>query len=132
MIGNLQATTRYYLVPGTVPENTLSKTGSGAAWVPGNVFSIPWNQPVIAFTFTLSCTQVLAGSTAFSFNIHRGVAGATPAETPVLTVTLVAGQKTNSVTTKSVVFSTTDTMACTLVTTGDPASGSFVGIVGTY
>ena len=67
------------------------------------------------------------------FNIHRGVAGGTgPAETPVLTVELTADEKTKTITTQSAVFNTGDTMACTLVTTGNPGNGTFVGIVGTY
>ena len=67
-----------------------------------------------------------------TFNIHKGLAGAIPAETPVLTIQLTPSQKTNTVTTQSVVFGTTDTMACTLVTNGNPGTGTFVGIVGTY
>ena len=67
------------------------------------------------------------------FNIHRGVAGGTgPAETPVLTVQLTGTEKTKSITTQSAVFNTGDTMACTLVTTGNPDPGTFVGIVGVY
>ena len=66
------------------------------------------------------------------FNIHRGVAGAIPAQTPVLTIQLTASEKTKSITTQSAVFNTGDTMACTLVTTGNPGDGTFVGIVGTY
>ena len=51
---------------------------------------------------------------------------------PVLTIQLTPSQKTNTVTTQSVVFSSSDTMACTLVTNGNPGTGTFVGIVGTY
>jgi hypothetical protein len=67
-----------------------------------------------------------------NFNIHKGLAGAIPAETPVLTIQLSPSQKTNTITTQSVVFSSSDTIACTLVTNGNPGTGTFVGIVGTY
>lgn len=132
MIGNPGDTRRYYLVPGVVPIASISNTASGAAWVPGNVFPIPWNQPVIVFTFTISFTGTIPAGVTLNFNIHKGLAGAIPDETPVLTVQLTPSQKTNTVTTQSVVFESSDTMACTLVTNGNPGTGTFVGIVGTY
>jgi len=130
VIGNIPsgASRRYYLVPGTVPEGSLS---SSTTWEPTLVFSIPWNQPVVVFTFTLNFTGSLTGAT-LTFNIHRGVAGAVPAETPVLTIQLIEGEKTKTITTQSAVFNSGDTMACTLGVTGNPGTGTFVGIVGTY
>jgi hypothetical protein len=132
MIGNPGDTRRYYLVPGVVPIGSISNTASGGAWVPGNVFPIPWNQPVIVFTFTISFTGTIPAGVTLNFNIHKGLAGAIPDETPVLTIQLTTSQKTNTVTTQSVVFKSSDTMACTLVTNGNPGTGTFVGIVGTY
>jgi hypothetical protein len=131
MIGNPASDTRYYLVPGTVPITSILHTANNV-WTSTNVFPFPWNQPVIVFTFTLNFTGTLGTSVTMDFNIHRGVAGAIPAQTPVLTVQLTASEKTKSITTQSAVFNTGDTMACTLVTTGNPGTGTFVGIVGTY
>jgi hypothetical protein len=71
----------------------------------------PWNQPVIVFTFTLNFTGTIGAGVTVDFNIHRGIAGATPAETPVLTIQLTAGEKIKSITTQSAVFKTGDTMA---------------------
>jgi hypothetical protein len=131
MIGNPAANKRYYLVPGTVPEASL-EFGATGSWVPASVFPIPWNQPVIAYTYTLNFTGGLTGGQKIDFNIHKGVSGAIPEETPVLTVQLTGTEKTKSVTTQSALFNTGDTMACTLVTTGNPTPGTFVGIVGVY
>ena len=129
IIGNLGNDTRYYLVPGTVPIASILNTANNV-WTSANVFPIPWNQPVIVFTFTVSFTGTIPGT--IEFNIHRGIDGATPAETPVLTVQLIAGEKIKSITTQSAVFNKGDTMACTLVTNGNPGTGTFIGIVGTY
>jgi hypothetical protein len=131
MIGNPGTDRRYYLVPGTVPLASIPNT-SHTTWTAANVFPIPWNQPVIVFTFTLNFTGTLGVGVTLDFNIHRGIAGATPAETPVLTIQLAAGQTTKTITTISAVYNQGDTMACTLVTTGNPGTGTFVGIVGTY
>jgi hypothetical protein len=133
IVGNLtNANTKYYLVPGTLPVGSVPNEPKDDPWVPAKVFPIPWNQPVIVFTFTLNFTGVLGTGVTMDFNIHRGVAGAIPAQTPVLTIQLTAGEKTKSITTQSAVFNTGDTMACTLVTTGSIPDGSFVGIVGVY
>jgi hypothetical protein len=131
MIGNPGTDRRYYLVPGIVPLASIPNT-SHTTWTAANVFPIPWNQPVIVFTFTLNFTGTLGVGVTMDFNIHRGIAGATPAETPVLTIQLAAGQTTKTITTISAVYNQGDTMACTLVTTGNPGTGTFVGIVGTY
>ena len=132
MIGNPGDTRRYYLVPGVVPIANIPDTTKAAAWAPTSVFPIPWNQPVIVFTFTLTFTGTIGAGVTMDFNIHKGLAGAVPAETPVLTIQLSENQTTKTITTQSAVFNTTDRMACTLVTTGNPGTGTFVGIVGTY
>lgn len=131
IIGNIGIDRRYYLVPGCIPLASVPDTGNGV-WTPANLFPIPWNQPVIVFTFTLNFTGTLGVGVTLDFNIHRGIAGATPAQTPVLTIQLTAGQTTKTITTLSAVFNQGDTMACTMVTTGNPGTGTFVGIVGTY
>lgn len=131
IIGNIGVDRRYYLVPGTIPLASVNNTAN-TVWTAANVFPIPWNQSVIVFTFTLNYTGTLGSGVTLDFNIHRGLAGATPAETPVLTIQLSAGQTTKTITTQSAVFSSGDTMTCTLVTTGNPGTGTFVGIVGTY
>ena len=131
IIGDMTNNRRYYVVPGTAPIASIPNTSNGI-WTAANVFPIPWNQPVIVFTFTLSFTGTIGSGVTIDFNIHRGIAGATPAETPVLTIQLTAGQKTKTITTVSAVFNSGDTMACTVVTNGNPGNGTFVGIVGTY
>lgn len=131
MIGNPGDSRRYYLMPSVVPIASIPNTAN-TVWTAANVFPIPWNQPVIVFTFTLSFTGTIGAGVTMDFNIHRGLAGATPAETPVLTIQLSAGQKTKTITTQSAVFSQGDVMACTLITTGNPGTGTFVGVVGTY
>jgi len=131
IIGDMANNTRYYLVPGTVPIASLPNT-SRTVWTSANVFPIPWNQPVIVFTFTLNFTGTIGNNVTVDFNIHRGIAGATPAETPVLTVQLTQGEKTKTITTQSAVFKQGDTMACTVVANGNPGTGTFIGIVGTY
>jgi hypothetical protein len=131
IIGDLGNNTRYYLVPGTVPLASIPNT-SRTVWTAANVFLIPWNQPVIVFTFTLNFTGTIGSGVTIDFNIHRGIAGAIPAETPVLTIQLTSGQKTQTITTQSAVFKSGDTMACTVVTNGNPGTGTFIGIVGMY
>ena len=131
IIGNPGTDRRYYLVPGVLPIGNVPNTAN-TVWTAANVFPIPWNQPVIVFTFTLNFTGTLGDGVTLDFNIHRGIAGAIPAEAPVLTIQLSAGQTTKTITTLSAVYEQGDTMACTLVTTGNPGTGTFVGIVGTY
>lgn len=131
MIGNPGTDRRYYLVPGVIPIGSVPDTAN-TVWTAANLFPIPWNQPVIVFTFTLNFTGTLGVGVTMDFNIHRGIAGAAPGQTPVLTIQLSAGQTTKTITTQSAVFNQGDTMACTLVTTGNPGTGTFVGIVGTY
>ena len=131
IIGNPGTDRRYYLIPGVIPIANIPDTAN-TVWTTANLFPIPWNQPVIVFTFTLNFTGTLGAGVTLDFNIHRGIAGATPAQTPVLTIQLTAGQTTKTITTLSAVFNQGDTMACTLVTTGNPGTGTFVGIVGTY
>lgn len=132
MIGNPGDTRRYYLVPGVAPIASIPNTTVVSAWDTANVFPIPWNQPVIVFTFTLNFTGTIPSGVTMDFNIHKGLAGAIPAELPVLTIQLTETEKTKTITTQSVVFNSGDTMACTLTTSGNPGTGTFVGIVGTY
>jgi hypothetical protein len=132
IVGNLAADRRYYITPGTLPVSYVSETASAAAWDSTLVFPVPWNQPVIVFTFTLSFTGTLGAGVSLDFNIHRGIGLAPPSPTPVLTIKLTAGETRKSITTQSAVFNLGDTMACTLVTTGNPSTGTFLGIVGTY
>lgn len=131
IVGNPGQDRRYYLVPGALPVASVPDTAN-TVWTAANVFPIPWNQPVIVFTFTLNFTGSIPADSTMVFNIHRGIAGAIPAETAVLTIDLTENQKTKTITTQSAVFNQSDTMACTLVTTGNPGTGTFVGIVGTY
>lgn len=131
MVGNPGNNTRYYLVP-SVLDIAIVPNSANTLWTAAKVFPIPWNQPVIVFTFTITFTGTVGVGVTMDFNIHRGIAGATPAETPVLTIQLIAGQTTQTITTISAVFNKGDTMACTLVTTGNPGDGTFLGIVGTY
>lgn len=131
IIGNPGTDRRYYMIPGVIPIANIPDTAR-TVWTDANLFPIPWNQPVIVFTFTLNFTGTLAAGVTLDFNIHRGIAGAAPLELPVLTIRLTAGQTTKTITTQSAVFNQGDTMACTLVTTNNPGTGTFVGIVGTY
>jgi hypothetical protein len=131
IIGDMANNRRYYLVPGTVPIASLPNT-SNVTWTAANVFLIPWNQPVIVFTFSLNFTGTIGPGVTIDFNIHRGLAGAIPDQTPVLTIQLTSGQKTKTITTQSAVFYTGDTIACTVVTNGNPGTGTFIGIVGVY
>jgi hypothetical protein len=135
MIGNPVRNRRYYLIPGPSPINWISNT-ENTLWEPTRVFPNLWNNSAVVFTLTLAFTGVISAGESITFNIHKGTASGaeptTPTQTAVLSITLEAGQRVKSLTTLSHVFNVGDTMACTIVTVGNPGFGTCIGTLGIY
>jgi hypothetical protein len=128
ILGNLAANRRYYLVMGTVTVASLFNEASSNPYTPVNVSPIPFVQDSIVIVLTLSFTGTLGTGISITFNIHKnnGVV-------PVLSLTLNNGEgQIKNLTTSSAVFTTNDTIDATVVTNGDPGTGSFIGLVGFY
>lgn len=126
VLGNLAADRTYYLVPGTVAVNDLP-VDNNPTFTLAKAFQIPFNQPVVIFSLLVRFTGTITGAQTVAFQVHKN-----GSPTPSLSVTLVAGETTKTVTTQSVVFNTNDTFHTEVVTTGNVGAGTFFASVATY
>jgi hypothetical protein len=126
LIGDPTANRRYYLIPGVIPIGSITNEASSNSFSTTNEFPISINITMIIYTFTISFKGTIGAGVVLTFSIYKnGVV------TP-LVITLTAGQTTKTITTQSIKFSPGDTMSTTLVTTGNPGTGTFFATVGTY
>jgi hypothetical protein len=122
MLGNPNNNSRYYMVPGTLPEGnlTVETTGVHPAVDPLLLFKVPLSQAacIIAFTGTFSGTQLTALIT-MTFRVYK-ISGGTTTEVLSMVLNNTTTGNTKTVTTQSSVFQPGDYYAVTMTTIGDP------------
>jgi len=118
VIGSLATDKRYYLVPGTATTVSLVNEASSTTYSSAKAFPIVLTQTSTIIEIIITSTETLSGAQAVTFKIYKNNTG------PVMTLALNAGEKIKSLKTKSVNFTSNDTMETTIETTGNP-TGSF-------
>jgi hypothetical protein len=128
VLGNMSANRRYYLVPGTVTvgnlENELvTNTYDGAKALP-----VPFVQPSSVIDTTMSFLGTIPSGCTLTMKLIKNRTAP-----PILSVMMTStdgGLKRN--TTQSASFGAADTIDVVLDVSGNPGSGSFIGVVGYY
>lgn len=115
--GNLGNNVQKYLYPGITASNQL----------PSVPFEIPVTQNLVLFSIVARYTGVISSGQAVIFRIHKNGSA-----TESISLSLLSGETTKTLSTKSVDFSTGDTMHGEVLTTGNPGPGTFVAVVSTY
>jgi hypothetical protein len=113
--GNLAATN--YLYPGITAVNQL----------PVAAFEIPVTQNLIVFNTVVRFTGVIDPGEQVIFRLHKNGSA-----TESLSVALLAGETTKSLSTFSVDFANLDTLHAEVLTVGNPGQGAFVATIATY
>ena len=128
-MNDLATNRRYYLLPGTIPVNTLVNEAKSNTYSSSLSFPLPFTQSSVIVLVTISFTAVLGAGEAVTFHIYKNAG-----TSPVLSLTLSNGEgQFKSLTTSSVSFAGGDILRTTLETTGDPSTnGAFCGIIGYY
>jgi hypothetical protein len=122
VIGSLASNHRYYLIPGTATIASLTNEVSSDPYAIARSFPIVFSQPSTIIEINITYTETLGSTESLTFNIYKNTN-----TTPVMTLTLTAGENTKFLTTQSVSFSTGDSLRTTLVTVGNP-SGTYPGL----
>lgn len=115
--GNLGNNATNFLYPGITAVNQL----------PVTPFQIPITQNLILFNTVVRFTGVIAAGQSIIFSIHKNGSA-----TESLSVALLSGETTKSLSTKSVDFLNLDTLYGKVVTVGNPGTGAFVASIATY
>lgn len=129
IINNIAADTRYYLVPGTLPANSLISESTGTSYSPANGFPIPLIQPSCVISMAITFTQTLTSGQSVTLKLYQNAE-----TTPVLTLTLASGQGTIKYDMNtSHNFATGDVLIATMETVGNPTgTGAFSALVSYY
>ncbi len=117
IIGNLGSNTTYYLVPCIVSLSAL----------PSSPFSIPFSQRTIIFAGTIIFTGTIPSGGSITFHIYKN-----SEVSPVYSMILNPGETMKSYTTTSIDFSAGDTYNASLITVGNPTSGTFSASISFY
>jgi hypothetical protein len=117
IIGNPGANTTYNLVPGTILIGSL----------PATVFQIPVPSPTVLFSGIIRFTGTIGSGVSITFNVYKNAI-----VSPSFSITLNAGENTKQLTTTSVNFLNGDTYHATLVTVGNPGTGTFTATIQFY
>ncbi len=119
IINSLGSNQRYYLIPGTMPVNSITNEAKTNPYSSLKAFPLLFSQPSTVVEVNITYTETIAVGQSVTFYIYKN--NTAP---PVLTLTLNPGENTKFLTTQSVNFNTYDTLEATLETTGNP-SGSY-------
>ena len=117
VLGNPNANTTYYLVPGTFNINSL----------PTSAFQIPIIQNTILFSGVIRFTGTIPVGGSVSLHIHKN-----GNVSPSYIITLNTGENTKVEQSKSVDFSVGDYYHSELVTVGNPGTGTFTSNISFY
>jgi hypothetical protein len=117
IIGNPGSNTTYNLVPGTILIGNL----------PATAFQIPVPSPTILFSGIIRYTGTIGVGVSVTFNVYKNAS-----VSPSFSITLNSGENTKQLTTTSVNFLNGDTYHATLVTVGNPDTGTFTSTIQFY
>jgi hypothetical protein len=127
-VKSLATNMRYYLLPGTSAVSNLESNPGGNPYDSTLSFPVLISQPSTVIETNISYKGVIGAGQSITFNVHKN-----NDLTPVVTLTLNEGETTKTNATQSVKFDTDDTLECTLVTVGNPATDTkFSAIVYYY
>lgn len=119
---------RYYLLPGTIASNQLVSEQNILPYTASFAFPFVFLYDSIVISFDITYTQTLTAGEVITVNIHKNKNA-----TPSLSLSLLAGETSKTLTTSSITFHQGDTLDCTLVTTGTPSgNGNFNLVIGYY
>ena len=129
ILNSLAANRRYYMVPGTVPENVAVNESTVNPFSSSKTFPLYLSQDSIVIEISVTTTNVIAVGQSITFNLYKN--NTAP---PVLTLTLNAGETSKAITTQSAVFISGDTLQATVETVGNPSgvNAAFCAIVYYY
>ena len=128
VLGNMSANRRYYLVPGTVTVGNLTNEAVTNTYAGSNALPVPFVQPSSVIDTTMSFLGTMPSDCTLTMKLIKNRTAP-----PVLSVTMTStdgGLKRN--TTQSASFGAADTIDVTLDVSGNPGTGSFIGVVGYY
>ena len=115
--GNLGNNASNFLYPGITVINQL----------PASAFEIPVTQNIIVFNTVVRFTGTIGVGEQVIFHLHKNGSA-----TESLSVALLEGETTKTLSYFSVDFKNTDTMHAQVITVGNPGTGAFVATIATY
>jgi hypothetical protein len=128
VLGNMSANRRYYLVPGTVTVGNLTNEPVTDTYAGSNALPVPFVQPSSVIDTTMTFLGTMPSNCTLTMKLIKNRTAP-----PVLSVMMTStdgGLKRN--TTQSASFAAADTIDVVLDVSGNPGSGSFIGVVGYY
>ena len=128
VLGNMSANRRYYLVPGTVTVGNLTNEPVTDTYAGSNALPVPFVQPSSVIDTTMSFLGTMPSGCTLTMKLIKNRTAP-----PILSVMMTStdgGLKRN--TTQSASFGAADTIDVILDVSGNPGSGSFIGVVGYY
>jgi len=128
VLGNMTANRRYYLVPGTVTVGNLTNEPVTNTYAGSNALPVPFVQPSSVIDMTMTFLGTIPSTCTITMNVIKN-----RTVPPVLSLMMTSadgGLKRN--TSQSTSFGEADTVDVTLDVSGNPGSGSFIGVIGYY
>jgi hypothetical protein len=128
VLGNMSANRRYYLVPGTVTVGNLTNEAVTDTYAGSNALPVPFVQPSSVIDMTMTFLGTIPSTCTLTMKLIKNRTAP-----PILSVMMTStdgGLKRN--TTQSASFGAADTIDVTLDVSGNPGTGSFIGVVGYY
>jgi hypothetical protein len=128
VLGNMSTNRRYYLVPGTVTVGNLTNEPVSNTYAGSNALPVPFVQPSSVIDTTMTFLGTIPSDCTLTMKLIKN--RTTP---PVLSLTMTStdgGLKRN--TTQSASFGAADTVDAILDVSGNPGTGSFIGVIGYY
>ncbi len=128
VLGNMTANRRYYLVPGTVTVGNLTNEAVTNTYDGAKALPVPFVQPSSVIDTTMTFLGTIPSDCTLTMKLIKNRTAP-----PVLSVMMTStdgGLKRN--TTQSASFAAADTIDVVLDVSGNPGTGSFIGVVGYY
>lgn len=128
VLGNMASNQRYYLVPGTVKVGDLTNEAVTNTYDGAKALPVPFIQPSSVIDTTMSFLGTIPSTCTLTMKLIKNRTAP-----PILSVMMTStdgGLKRN--TTQSASFGAADTIDVVLDVSGNPGSGSFIGVVGYY
>lgn len=128
VLGNMTANRRYYLVPGTVTVGNLTNEPVTNTYAGSNALPVPFVQPSSVIDITMTFLGTIPSDCTLTMKLIKNRTAP-----PVLSLMMTSadgGLKRN--TTQSASFGSADTVDAILDISGNPGTGSFIGVIGYY
>jgi hypothetical protein len=128
LLGNMASNRRYYLVPGTVKIGDLETEAVTNTYDGAKALPVPFVQPSSVIDTTMSFLGTIPSGCTLTMKLIKNRTAP-----PILSVMMTStdgGLKRN--TTQSASFGAADTVDAILDVSGNPGTGSFIGVIGYY